>query len=399
VSKRRLSNAWQAGLILLVLLGVLVIAALLTPNKADLPALSSRSAQPDGAKALYAWLEKMGYHVSNQSTGVFAVPDGVKAVFLLDPDPAVPIMAQEWRKLDQFIQDGGILVAAGELSGSETVARHYGFSVTGDGAGHSIGVFVPVLKSPPLDFSKINVLSKYRFTTSNLDYLPVLVEFIHPYAVEQSIGKGRVILVADSVLFNNVGLKNPGAAKLLLNLLTPIPHGSAVWFDEWHHGERGIVSAEETRSGLSDWLIFTPAGRSVLWVLIVAFVGLALMGIYFGRPLAEEKDNTRRAPLEFVTALARLNQRAGHRGEILGSYYRRLKRSLIQRYRIDPDLSDREIESFLAETHPEIDAPALANLLERLKQPRPSEQDMVDIAHQAAEWIQKIEHSSAGKID
>ncbi|MHC1782458.1 MAG: DUF4350 domain-containing protein [Anaerolineaceae bacterium] len=378
--------------ILVTLLSVVALGAILAPKEARLPALSSHSTEVDGGRALYDWMAKLGYQVSNQSDEEFVIPEGTKAVFLLEPDPSFQLQYKEWQVLNRFIQNGGILVTAGDFSGSVAVARHYGFSVEKDGYDHYIVVFSPVLRSPPLDFSKINIRTFFYLERSNFNYLPVLVAENHPYAVELPKGKGKVILVADSILFNNAGLKKPGAAELLLNILSPIPRGSKVWFDEWHHGERTVAT---TRSGLGDWLLHTPPGRAVLWVLLVVFTGLALMGRYFGRPLTAEKDSIRRAPLEFVNALARLNHRAGHRGEVLHSYYLHLKRSLSQRYRIDPDLSDQEIVRLLSGSHPEIDPSELSNLLKRLTKSNPSEQELVELAHQAAKWIQQIEYSSA----
>jgi hypothetical protein len=396
VSQRRLSDAWVAAAILLALLGVIVLGVLLSPKKAALPALSSHSAQKDGSQALYAWLAQLGYRVSNHPESVFAVPAQTKAVFLLEPDPNLPLQSNEWQALDRFVQDGGILVCAGDGAGSASVARHYGFSTQPAGYNHSVAAFTPVLRSPPLDTARKIPLSENYLERAEFDYLPVLVADQHVYAASLPKGQGQVILVADSALFNNAGLKQAGAAELLLNLLAPIPRGTAIWFDEWHHGERTL---ETTRSGLEDWLVYTPTGQAVLWVLLVVFVGLVLQGRYFGRPLAAQKDVDRRAPLEYVNALARLSQRAGHRSEILSGYYRQLKRSLSQRYRIDPNLPDPEIARKLAETHPEMDAAALADLLKQLKRSNLSEQEMVERAHQAAEMIQKIGQSASGSAD
>ena len=393
MKRRRLSEAWTAVLILVILFGVIVAGALLSPPKAVLPALSSHSTQKDGGQALYVWLAQLGYQVSNESGSVFAVPQGTQAVFLLDPSPVFPLQENDWQALDQFVQNGGTLIAAGDGEGSASVASHYGFSIEGDGSGGYIVPFTPVLRSPPLDFSKISILSCNYLNRSENDYLPVLVFIHYPYAISLSKGKGQVILAADSALFSNAGLKKYGAAQLLLNLLTPIPRGAKVWFDEWHHGEHAL---ETILSGPGDWLVYTSAGQAVLWVLLVVFVGLVLEGRYFGRPLAGEKGTARRAPLEYINALAGLNQRAGHRGEVAAIYYAQLKRSLSQRFRIDPNLPDDETVRILAEMHPEIDLPALAALFKRLKRLHPSEQELVDLAHQSAELIQKIEQSSSG---
>jgi hypothetical protein len=103
--------------------------------------------------------------------------------------------------------------------------------------------------------------------------------------------------------------------------------------------------------------------------------------------------------LEYVNALARLNQRAGHRGEILRVYYSQLKRSLSKRFRIDPNLPDHETVRLLAETHPELDPSTLPGLFNRLKRAHPSEHELVELAHQAAELTQQIEQASSAAPD
>jgi hypothetical protein len=395
MKKRRISDAWLAALILVVLLGVIVLGAWLSPTKATLPPLSSHSTQQDGSQALYDWLAQLGYQVSNNSGSGFAVPQGTQVVFMLEPYWAFPLQENEWNLLDQFVQDGGTLVTAGDGNFSSAVASHYGFSIEQENAGYIVP-FTPVLHSPPLDYSRIGLSSLNHLARAKLDYLPLLVEANYPYAVSLPKGKGQVILAADSALFSNAGLKKYGAAQLLLNLLTPLPHGARIWFDEWHHGEQAQATV---LSGPEDWLVYTPPGQAVLWVLLVVFVGLVLDGRYFGRPLAAKKSTARRAPLEYVNALARLNQRAGHRGEILRGYYTQLKRHLGQRFRIDPNLPDNETVRTLSETRPDIDASGLPALFKRLKNSRPSEQELVELAHQATELTHKIEQSSSAAPD
>jgi hypothetical protein len=393
VKKRLLSDTALAAGILVVLLGITVASVPLSSDKEPPPPLSSHSTRENGSRALYVWLEELGYQVSNSPGKMFKIPAETAAVFLLAPDSKTPLRQTEWAELDNFVLNGGILVAAGDSDESSSVADHYGFSVMRDGYNHYILPFTPVLRSPPLDFGKVNQMTFNYLDRSIFDYSPILVMNIHPYAVSLPRGKGQVILVADSTLFTNLGLKHSGVPELLLNILTPIPRGTKIWFDEWHHGERPAAAAPPSTV---QERAKTVVNQALLWVLIVVVAGLALEGRYFGRPLAAEKTATRRGPLEHVNALANLNQRAGHRGEILSGYYRQVKRGLSRRYRIDPDLTDGDTARILSETQPEIDAAAFLDLLTRLKHPSPTEQEMVELAHLAVETLQKIEQSSAG---
>jgi hypothetical protein len=91
--------------------------------------------------------------------------------------------------------------------------------------------------------------------------------------------------------------------------------------------------------------------------------------------------------LEYITAIANLNRRAGHRTAVLKHYHQQIKRQLGQRYRIDPTQSDEDYVIELSQARPDLDSEALSSLLKRLQKPKVSEREMVQLAHQAAKWL------------
>ncbi len=101
------------------------------------------------------------------------------------------------------------------------------------------------------------------------------------------------------------------------------------------------------------------------------------------------KELVRRASLEYITAIANLNRRAGHRLAVLGQYYHQVKRRLGQRYHLNPDLSDDEYLVQLATFNPNIDVDALGDLLSRMRQRRVSERDLVQLAAEVADWLEE----------
>jgi len=204
--------------------------------------------------------------------------------------------------------------------------------------------------------------------------------------VSFALGKGRVILSAAPYAFSNAGLKEPGNPALVLNLILISPASGAVWFDEWHHGVRPVDSQVV---GPEDWLRRTPAGRALLYVAGVIFLAVLLRGRRFGRPVPLPGEITRRAPLEYISAIANLGRRAGHRRAVLQQYRQRLKRRLGQRYRLDPTLNDAEYAARLAEYNPGLDAEALRRLLARLQRPNVNESEMIQLAAEVAAWIKE----------
>ena len=237
---------------------------------------------------------------------------------------------------------------------------------------------------------------------------PLLATLEGPVALTFAQGHGRVIVSAAPFAFTNAGLKLAGNPALALNLATvdglsagvannngnksngAFGAGAAgvVWFDEWHHGARpgneaaGIVGPDQ-------WLRGTPAGQALLFVAAVLFLALLLRGARFGRPVPLPRDTARRAPLEYITAMANLHRRAGQRRAALRHYHDQIKRRLGRRYRLDPSLRDPEYVARLAELRPGLDAAALRGLLLALSQPAVSEETLVRLAGQAADWMKE----------
>jgi hypothetical protein len=139
--------------------------------------------------------------------------------------------------------------------------------------------------------------------------------------------------------------------------------------------------------GPEQWLLRAPAGRSILYVTAILFIAVLLSGQRFGRPVPLAHEQVRRAPLEYITAIANLNRRAGHRTALMQRYHLDLKRHLGRRYRLDPQLPDQEYVARLARFNPQIDASALLKLLEKLNQRHFSETQVVELSREAASWM------------
>jgi hypothetical protein len=146
----------------------------------------------------------------------------------------------------------------------------------------------------------------------------------------------------------------------------------------------------ETRvTGPTNWLRRTPAGRSLIFTALVIFLAIVLNGRRFGRAITPPKIKLRRAPIEHITAIANLNRRAGHRRNTLQKYHHWLKRDLGRRYRLNPTLPDKEYVRQLAAYNPQIDQEALSRLLAELRQSDLRESRLVELAAEAAQWMQR----------
>lgn len=379
----------------LIIAGVLGVLLILTiavgvfQGKAEeLAPLSSNSNAADGARALRLWLSEAGYQVSNQSGETFQVPEGTDAVLILEPALIDGISSAEWKTLDAWVENGGTLFLASSeiwrmLSNSPLKLE------TGSASGQDYPALpvAPIFRSPPM-VQPAKLSLRYIFKPKAGQTQPLLSTAEGVSALRMERQDGSVILVADAAFLTNKNLKDPGNAALALNLFSLIPKGGSIWVDEWHHGERGLASGQGY--GPEAWLTSTPAGFALLFSAGVIFLGLLMAGRPFGRPVPLAVEQLRRSSLEYVTALANLNRRAGHRRALMQYYHSALKRTYGQRYRLDPGLPDLTYMESLSRYNPSLDAPALLNLLQRLDQKRFTDVQVAQLAREAADWLSTL---------
>jgi hypothetical protein len=357
-------DSWLAiGLFVTLVLVTIVAAIYQTKEQEEAPPLASFSSAPDGARALWLWLEALGHSVSDEVGETFCLPEDVGMVLMLEPFAGITV--EEWETIDAWVESGGTLVLVGDRFPTTFAVRHYDFNLAYLGTEAStLTVQTPLLASPPLT-GMVSARAQAYFATDRDDF---------------------VILSTAPFSFSTAGLKKEGNPQLVLNVISAASQPGVIWFDEWHHGAR---STRAELIGPGDWLRHTPAGRSLLYAGAVIFLALVIRGRHFGRPVPLPRDVTRRAPLEYITAVANLSRRAGHQSAALRYYRHRLKRTLGKRYRLSPTLPDDKYVAQLAELNPNLDANALHSLLTRLCQDRVSESEMVQLATKVTEWLKE----------
>ncbi len=381
--KRLSGDVWLAiGLFILLFLVTIAAVGQQTQEQTP-PSLASFSAAPDGALALWLWLEELGYSVSDQLQVDFSPPEEADMALILEPRP--PFIAQEWETLDTWVEAGGTLLLVGDQFGAALAASHYQFTLTYfPPLTTTLTGQTPLWTSPPAEPASAEI--RAYFETTRDDFVTHLAVEEGPVMVSFEQGKGRVILGTVPFIFSNAGLKEQGNPALMLNLITAAGPPDLIWFDEWHHGLR---SNRAEVAGPGDWLRYTPAGHALLYVTAVVFVALVLRGQRFGRPVPLSREMFRRAPLEYITAMANLGRRAGNRQAILRQYRHQLKRGLSHRYRLNPTLPDEEYVARLAKLNPNLDTEALRSLLARLRQRQISESEMIHLAAEVADWLKE----------
>jgi hypothetical protein len=383
---RRISrDAWLLiGLsTLLVILTVLAVVSQTRDLRS--PALSAESTQPDGALALRLWLEALGYEVAAEPQSQFRLPD--QATIGLVLQPAIVPTDQELADIDAWVRQGGVLILAGNTSATMRIAEQFDFEPSfNPGPSTGLAAQSPLLVSPP---QRDEVQASYRsaWLSQQDEFVVLFARGGSPVVVATVVDDGLLIVSASALPFSNAGLREPGNSQLVLNAISASGGPGLVWFDQWHLGLQ--AQPAKTISGPLDWLRQTPAGRALLYSLVVILGALALSGRAFGRPLTLPERRYRRPPIEYISAVANLSRRAGHRQAVLTDYRYRLKRSLGYRYRLDPRLADHEFIQRLATVDASVDTAALSSLLARLNHPEPSEAQLIQMATEASQWIKE----------
>jgi len=376
-------DSWLAIALVISLLIIAAFAAVQQTYKQQYPPLSSFSSDPNGTKALQLWLTEQGYTVQDEPLTVFTLSEEIDIIFLFEP--YLGITPNEWREFDEWVENGGTLLIVGHRFGTLTAVGHYEFNVRYmEAMTATLTTQTPLLTAPP--FEQAEITPAAFLTTERTDYITHLAVADKPITVSFSQGLGQVIISTTPFPFSNAGLKEAGNPAFVMNLINKTPTATTVWFDEWHHGWRGAVVE---MVGPINWLRYTPTGRALLYVGVVIFIAMVLQGRIFGRPIPLIKDITRRGPVEYVTAMANLSRRAGHRRAVLQQYHHHLKRELGQRYRLNPTLPDDSYLAELQKFNPTLEIEQLRQLLGRLSQPKVNERDLIQLSIEVTQWLKK----------
>lgn len=136
-------------------------------------------------------------------------------------------------------------------------------------------------------------------------------------------GRGQVIFFSSTSVIDNEFLVAGDNLAFFLNLLRDLPEGSAIFFDEYHHG----YSSE---FAMHDFLALPVVKFAALQLALVGVLVLYSQARRFGEPVPLVRE-TRRSVMEYATALGDLYRRADTQLETLEYLYQHVRRELIDR--------------------------------------------------------------------
>ncbi len=296
----REARGWIAAAV-----GAIVVAAaiyLIQPHE-DSPEHSSNSDAANGASAALLFADAMGHHGS-QMTGSFTTPDYFSVFFVFTPTS--PYTSDEAEDLRVWVNGGGTLVYASEL-GDPELDRVFGvtrFDASTTGGSYTATPAVAGVTTVTGGRSVVPL----QAAPSQVAFLRTPERYVAGYV--ERVGFGRVVVLADPLVFCNGYLDKTDNAVLLADVLDTSGATTSATFDEYHHGL--IVSDFAPQA----WLA-TPWGAALLWLLVAVFLGLLLRGRRFG-PLIERPTEVARSDAEWAVAVGQLLRRSSAREMTLG---------------------------------------------------------------------------------
>lgn len=340
------------GLILVITvlaLGVgIYFIAVRSYTRPDSP--SSYSIGKQGTKALYMLLDKLGFSVGRQTRSLHSIPRNARVMFLVNPDSVV---SEDVEALTKWVRKGNTLVLA--VSDTYSVAPSFGVDL------RSIEFSSESTVRPLRGAYSVGVrnvlVQPLAYVKGDTDFSPIVRDKKGVVAAEQSLGKGRLIVCTDPLLFANSIIREEDNVVLVTNLVyRNAGKGDLVLFAEY---DRILANSDRPKSplGLPGKLVLAQITFAVVVLLLSA--GHRFGGIH---PLPEKEQRMR--GWEFVRAVAGLYQRAEAREVALASVYRSFRRELILRFGVSPTATPAEAAEAILRSR-EVDRARLTALMTR----------------------------------
>lgn len=337
---------------------------------------STYSLDDTGALGLQRWLRALGYDARNLEYAAWQIPDEAAVLFMIAPreEPITPEQADETLR---WVRNGGTLILVqpdqplaarpnalmDQLQAATVISDDVALEERATAA-------QPLLTNPPV--LSVPVKTEAVLDLRRSDALPILQTRLGVTLAGVQEARGYVYLASSTYPFTNAGLREPGSAPLMLNLLARAPRGATVLFDEWHHGYR-------TPPTLRNIAIRQGWGWAVAYTALVLVLYIVLTGRRFGRAVPLRADVARRSSTEYIQSMAQLFRRAGKQQFMLDHYRSQFKRRLARPYGFAPPADDeafvRELERYRGANDEQ--AARLRALLARLRAPT-NDQQMID---------------------
>lgn len=308
-----------AALLLLMTVAALLVTPPAGVEDSGIP--TSYSAGSSGVKAAFLLLKELDYDVARWESSPLDLPQEAAGVTLIlaSPNPRFAPSAEERQAVHRFVRNGGHVLAI--LTWDTRFVPDAPEQIPNPNFGDLDSYpFSPQAASPLVEGAQeIHMAQGPRYRSAVHEYIPVYGDAEGAVVVTYRAGEGRVTLWSTATPLTNAGIRIAGNLNLFLNSVGD-PENEILW-DEYFHGRHG---------SLWTYLGKTP----VPWALLQ--VGLAAIAIFLGfarrhGPVRKPESESRLSPLEFVSTLGGLYQRARASGTAVAIAHQRFRHLLAKR--------------------------------------------------------------------
>jgi hypothetical protein len=304
------------------MLALIVVMAVIKPAQdPDDPRPTITNTGPQGAKAAFLTLQRLGVKASESEHSLAEFNEGMDdaqaartTLVLAAPGYDQTELPQLRKDLEQFLKRGGRVLSTGP-SGADLLP---------DGEAKAPGLVQPGLcqttPEGPGELARVGSVEMVEGAQWSSDGAKFEVEQRcgeEAVVVRYGVGKGEAVWWASAAPLENGELKNDADLKLLLATVGP---GREVVFDESLHG--AVKSIWDEAKGLP-----------LRWVAVQAALLFVLLVVSFSRrrgPVRAPVRLPRSSPVEFATSMGDLYEKAGASSAATEAATRRLLRVLVR---------------------------------------------------------------------
>jgi hypothetical protein len=261
-----------------------------------------------GYKALYLWLKDLGIPVGRWEKPLGKLTPAITVLLVIQPE--VGFDPGELNAVDAWVRKGGTLIVS--AMPPDVLMNHFGIRADMIVSRDLKERHQKVLSQPGPYVRGEREIESYGhpgLTSSKPEIVFHARDRWGGLIAAVKEGEGRVIAVADPVLFTNGSLRKGDHARLVLDILLSHLGTGLLMVDEYHHGYGRATTV------VSHFVRSNALGSFVQAVVLLLILWLA-KGRRFGvprPPVAKEY----RSSMEYVKAMAQLFQRGQARGYAL----------------------------------------------------------------------------------
>jgi hypothetical protein len=272
---------------------------------------------PSGTRAVVEVLQREGMAAGYRLERLSKVGETTAVLLVL---PGGGPEDGDWTGVKQWVDEGGLLVLAGEAPDDPELAIAWGAGSTqtiltpSEGWAWDLeGLTLRVPAGPTLEPTIGGEAAVVTMVRGPVVFGPgaEIPEVGSPYALEQSRGKGLVVALADAELFLNVSLAVGDNAEAAIFILEPLAAPGKVEVCTMLTGAGAETPMESIHRAKLTPFVLQLLAMLALWMLH--------RGVAFGRP-RDPETHRRRAFADHVRALGMQYARARAAGRAAGAY-------------------------------------------------------------------------------